>query len=198
VKTGILLSGGMDSIALAYLKRPDLAVTIDYGQVVAEAEIRAASAVCEFLGIIHEVVCVDCSSLGSGDLVGRPSVALAPVSEWWPFRNQLLITLAAMKAVPLGVQLLYIGTVKTDSVHADGSESFVDAIHIVLQLQEGRMSIEAPAIRMTSAELIRTSGVPRDVLAFAHSCHVAEFACGKCRGCSKHYQTLETLGLEPY
>ncbi|MDO8473397.1 MAG: 7-cyano-7-deazaguanine synthase [Dehalococcoidia bacterium] len=198
MKTALLLSGGMDSIALAYLKHPDLAITIDYGQVVAKAEIRAASAVCEFLRMPHEVVSVDCSALGSGDLAGRPSVALAPVSEWWPFRNQLLITLAAMKAVPLGVQLLHIGTVKTDAVHADGSESFVNTMGAVLQLQEGQMNLEAPAIRMTSAELIRTSGVPRDILSFAHSCHVAEFACGKCRGCSKHYQTMEDLGFEPY
>ncbi len=31
-KTAILLSGGMDSIALAYWKRPELAITINYGQ----------------------------------------------------------------------------------------------------------------------------------------------------------------------
>ena len=33
----LLLSGGMDSIALAFWKRPEIAITIDYGQRAAEA-----------------------------------------------------------------------------------------------------------------------------------------------------------------
>lgn len=198
MKSAILLSGGMDSIALAYWKRPALAITIDYGQLSAEAEIRAASAVCEVLKISHEVIRVDCSSLGSGDLAGRPPSTIAPVSEWWPYRNQMLITIAAMRAVMLGIECLHIGTVASDSVHADGSEPFIDAMRILLQLQEGGMGLEAPAIRMTSSELIKVSGVTPEILAFAHSCHVAEYACGRCRGCCKHYETMEALGLEPY
>lgn len=41
-KTAILLSGGMDSIALAYWKRPEIAITIDYGQKPAAAEVVAS------------------------------------------------------------------------------------------------------------------------------------------------------------
>jgi 7-cyano-7-deazaguanine synthase len=40
--TGLLLSGGMDSVALAYWLRPDVAFTIDYGQLSAEGELRSA------------------------------------------------------------------------------------------------------------------------------------------------------------
>ena len=40
MNTALLLSGGMDSIALAYWKRPDIALTIDYGQAAADAEER--------------------------------------------------------------------------------------------------------------------------------------------------------------
>jgi 7-cyano-7-deazaguanine synthase len=68
----------------------------------------------------------------------------------------------------------------------------------VLRVQEGQLSVEAPAIDISAADLIRNSGVPTEVLAWAHSCHVAEYACGVCRGCLKHYQTLEALGLDPY
>ena len=83
-KRALLFSGGMDSIALAWAMRPELAITIDYGQRAAQGEIRAASAVCESLGLRQRVVQVDCSALGSGDMAGTEPSAFAPVSEWWP------------------------------------------------------------------------------------------------------------------
>jgi 7-cyano-7-deazaguanine synthase len=36
------------------------------------------------------------------------------------------------------------------------------------------------------------------VLAWAHSCHISDFACGQCRGCVKHYKTWEALGWDPH
>jgi 7-cyano-7-deazaguanine synthase len=103
-----------------------------------------------------------------------------------------------MKAVGIGVERLLIGTLRTDGMHADGSPAFIAAMNNLLQCQEGALSVEAPAISYSSAELIRESRIPPEVLAWAHSCHVANEACGECRGCRKHYETLEDLGLEPY
>src|SRR5262249_12254983 len=112
IAAAILLSGGMDSIALTYRLRPQLAITIDYGQLPAAGEVRAAAAVCEALDIRHEVIRADLQSLGSGDLVGGPPLAIAPIREWWPFRNQMLITLAAMHVVREDIRHLLLGTVK--------------------------------------------------------------------------------------
>jgi 7-cyano-7-deazaguanine synthase len=198
MKTALLLSGGMDSIAIAYWKRPEIAVTVDYGQRSATAEIRAAKAVAEALGIEHHIVHADLSALGSGDMAGAATLDMAPVSEWWPFRNQMLVTLAAMKVVGLGVRRLLIGTLKTDEHHADGRPAFICGLDALLQLQEGELALEAPAIELTAVELIRKSGVTMDVLSWAHSCHVGEYACGLCRGCRKHYETLRDLGEAPY
>lgn len=198
MKSGVLLSGGMDSIALTYWKRPDYAVTIDYGQAPAPAEIRAASAVSEALGITHFVVRSPIPDLGSGDLAGSMPLDIAPVREWWPFRNQLLITLAAMKLIQVGVIRLFIGCLVTDRQHADGSKEFVDAMDYLVNLQEGGMRICAPAIGLTAAELIRTSEVSPEILAWAHSCHTSEYACGECRGCRKHYETMAELGGQIY
>jgi len=194
----LLLSGGMDSIAIAYWRRPDLAITIDYGQRPAGGEIRAAAAVCAELNIVHHVICADLSPLGSGDMAGTEALPVASVPEWWPYRNQMLITLAAMRGIALGVQRLLIGTLATDRGHADGTAEYVKAMDTLLRLQEGAMRLEAPAIQWTAAELIRESGIPMEVLAWAHSCHVAEHACGMCRGCRKHYETMAGLGVEPY
>ena len=43
---GLLLSGGMDSTSIAWWKRPDVAISVDYGQRAAAAELEAAGAVC--------------------------------------------------------------------------------------------------------------------------------------------------------
>jgi 7-cyano-7-deazaguanine synthase len=96
------------------------------------------------------------------------------------------------------VERLLIGTLKTDAKHADGRPGFVEGMSAILRLQEGELTLEAPAIEMTAIELVRKSCVPMEVLAWAHSCHVGEFACGLCRGCRKHYETLRDLGEAPY
>ena len=191
-------SGGMDSIAVAHLCRPSVAITINYGQLPAAGEIRAAAAVAETLRMQHEVIRVDLLALGSGDMAGSPAIDIAPVTEWWPFRNQMLVTLAAMRAVELKVERLLIGTVKSDGSHADGRREFIAAMDKVLRLQEGGLTLEAPAMDWTAAELVRASGVPQELLAWAHSCHVADYACGACRGCVKHYETSEAIGVTPY
>lgn len=193
VTSAILLSGGIDSIALAWWTRPDVALTVDYGHVSAAGEIRAASTVCRRLGLQHEILEVDCSSLGSGDLSGRPPLDIAPVSEWWPFRNQLLVTLAGIRSLSLGVEKLLVASVSSDGQHVDGTAEFYRALDQLMQLQEGRLRLEAPALSLTSAELVRRSGVPRDVLAWAHSCHMSDFACGTCRGCCKHSVVTKEL-----
>ena len=193
MKTALLLSGGMDSLCIAWWKRPEVAITIDYGQLPASAEISAATSVCKALGIEHHVVRVDCRPLGSGDMAGKQADTNAPASDWWPYRNQLLATLAAMKAISLGVTHLLLGTVLSDGTHKDGTPEFVDLMNRLLSMQEGGMMVECPAIHLKTSDLVRLSGVPRSQLAWAHSCHKANVPCGQCRGCNKYFQTLQEL-----
>ncbi|WP_382161563.1 7-cyano-7-deazaguanine synthase [Hydrogenophaga sp. ANAO-22] len=187
----------MDSLAIAWWKRPELAITLDYGQKAAEAEKLASAQVCKELGIRHEIVAVDCSSLGSGDMAGTPPDAAAQTSDWWPYRNQLLITLASMRAISRGMHRLYIGTVCSDGEsHLDGTPEFVQKMDGLMAYQEGHLRVVAPAIELSTAELIRLAGVPPGLLAWSHSCHKANIACGSCRGCNKYMQTYEEMGPE--
>lgn len=197
LKTALLLSGGMDSVAIAWWKRPDFAITIDYGQRAAEGEIKASAQVAKELGIAHEVVRVDCSPLGSGDMAGVAADHVAPTTEWWPYRNQLLITLVGMRAIAMQVETLFIGTVRSDgSSHADGTPRFVQKMDELMAYQEGHLRVSAPAIEYSTAQLVRHAGVPPGVLAWAHSCHKADIACGNCRGCNKYRETYLELGPE--
>jgi 7-cyano-7-deazaguanine synthase len=194
----LLMSGGMDSISIGWWKRPDLAIFVDYGQLPAAAERAAGTAACRAMDIRCETVRADCSSLGSGNMAGLPSNTFAPVPEWWPFRNQLILTLAGMAALRLGSTELMIGTLITDDQHADGRPEFVNRASELMEMQEGGLIVSAPAIGLTAVDLVRTSGIPKDVLAWAHSCHTGELACGQCRGCVKHYETWKALGWDPH
>lgn len=197
LRTALLLSGGIDSTALAYLLRPRYAITVDYGQTAATAEITASRAVCEELGIGHEILRVNSSQVGAGNMLpdrrAQQVSPLAPTPEWWPFRNQLIITLAAARAVALDVRRLIIGTVKTDREHRDGLPEFVSLMDRMLRMQEGEIGLEAPAAEMESVELVRLSEIPLPILSWSHSCHRSPFSCGSCRGCVKHQCVLAEL-----
>jgi 7-cyano-7-deazaguanine synthase len=193
MKTALLLSGGMDSLSIAWWMRPDVALTIDYGQLPAEAEKLASGAICAELAIEHHVVEIDCRALGSGDMAGADANEHAPASDWWPYRNQMLITFAVMKGIALGIDKLLIGTVRSDGVHLDGTKGFVSAINALVSFQEGGILVEAPAIELSTGELIAAAKVPRELLAWAHSCHKANVPCGNCRGCNKYFSVLRAI-----
>ncbi|MDD5299421.1 MAG: 7-cyano-7-deazaguanine synthase [Gallionella sp.] len=196
MKSALLLSGGMDSLSLAWWKKPDFALTIDYGQLAAAAEIAASATICKRLGILHNIIRIDCSSLGSGDMAGTVTNIHAPASDWWPYRNQLLVTLAAMRAIELGANRLLIGTVRSDGTHKDGTKEFIERLTSLLMCQEGEIIVEAPAINMSTADLIRHSCIPSGYLAWAHSCHKSNVACGNCRGCNKYFEVYDEIGYD--
>jgi len=187
----LLLSGGIDSTALATWMRPDIAYTIDYGQLAAEGELRAATTICEILKLKHRVLRVDCGSLGSGDLSRNPSSEYAPTTDWWPFRNQLLITLSGMAALQDGGTELWLGSVASDRAHSDGSEAFYRGISRLMRRQIGGLRVRGPAVHLSTLELIDQSGISPEILAWCHSCHTGPFACGTCRGCTKRREIFE-------
>lgn len=193
MKTALLLSGGMDSNAVAWWTKPDVAYTVDYGQLAAQAEIQASAAICHRLKIPHEVLTIDARPFGSGDMAGTQADERAPAKDWWPYRNQLLITLVAMRAMTINVKCLLLGTVASDVAHKDGTAKFITNISRLLSHQEGEMLVKAPAIEMTTAQLVKVSDIPRAALLWSHSCHKADVPCGQCRGCNKYFDVLKEL-----
>lgn len=190
----LLLSGGIDSIAIAAWRRPAVCLTIDYGQRPAAAELQSSAQVCLELGLRHETLEARIPALGSGSLAGDEGSPHSDHDEFWPFRNQYLITLAAMATMKWACGRILIGTVATDVRHRDGSELFLQRLRDVLQVQEGEIDLQAPALHLTSMQLIRESGVPLPTLAWSHSCHTSTLACGDCPGCRKHSEVMTSLG----
>jgi 7-cyano-7-deazaguanine synthase len=87
-----------------------------------------------------------------------------------------------------------IGTVKSDTGHADSAPEFVHLLDKLIRFQEGGIRLTAPAHGLTAAELVTRSKVPFALLAGTHSCHTGNLACGSCRGCLKQIEILETFG----
>ena len=191
----LLLSGGIDSICLASQHRPKVCFTVDYGQCAAQAEINSAKEVCKSLGLRHIHQKVKIGFLGSGQMAGQSNSPVSPNSEFWPFRNQFLVTLAGMLALKEECTQVMIASVSSDQRHVDGSSTFRSLLHQLLSLQEGNLSLVAPAAEMTSEMLVRASGITFDVLAWAHSCHTGNTACGRCPGCLRHSQVMQSVGL---
>lgn len=196
IKKAILLSGGVDSISLAYNLKPEIAYTIDYGQTVAEREIYVSKYICDHLGIEHKVISIDCKSLGTGTLANTPNIAISPSEEWWPFRNQLLITLSAMQAIKDGVSEIYLASVKSDNFHTDGTKRFYDLMNNVVSFQEGNIKVVCPTLEYYSHELVKNYNVPINLISLAHSCHISNLACGRCSGCRKQLKVRYEIGLE--
>lgn len=186
------MSGGLDSTALAWIHRPNLCVTVDYGQRAAEGECVASAALCGQMGLEHLILTIDHSSIGSGNMSNKVPLKAAQGPEFWPYRNQCLITLGAMALVGRGLRELMIGIVSTD-LHADGRAEFVDTMDRLLRLQEGSVRLVAPALQMTGTELLRRSGFPHDLIGLTFSCHTHRYACGQCGGCIKHRETVNDV-----
>lgn len=203
-RTVLLLSGGLDSAALAARERPDRTLFVDYGQRPARAERVAAAAVAAELGLPHDAVRVNATDIGSGLLAPaqRPADAARPSPEWWPYRNQLLVTVAAAwllrgdPAVPGGAGTdVLVGSVEQDGArHLDGTAPFYAALDALLRVQEGEVGCRAPALGLSTADLVRDSGATDAVLGWTHSCHTADAPCLDCPGCHKREQVLDELG----
>lgn len=194
----LLLSGGLDSTTLAAIHRPARALYIDYGQRPAAAEARAATKVAQLLGIPLTTLKLDLRPIGGGLLHGEAPLPHAPSPEWWPYRNQLLVTAAAAVALRARLDHVLIGTVAGDGDrHADGTAAFYTALDQLLRLQEGGIGVVAPAVKQTTEELIKASRLGSEVLGWTVSCHRSDLPCGSCPGCWKRARVLREAGVQP-
>lgn len=191
----LLFSGGIDSTALAAIHKPELALTIDYGQRPAAGEIRAAARVASLLGIEHRSITVDASAVGAGLLLDDGTAIAGSAPETWPMRNQLLLTLGAAYALRRNLGEVLIGTVRGDrGRHQDGTPEFLEFANRLTAYQEGGIEVRAPGIEHTPGELLALSRLGLDVIAWTHSCHRAPTACGDCPGCWKHVAVWSEQG----
>ncbi len=200
----LLFSGGIDSTALAHALRPERLVFVDYGQVAAGGERRAARSIAADLKLTLQEIAVDLAAFGSGTMTGRGKSRHAEEAaqpdrggkiappEHWPYRNQALVTIAAMALAHERVETIFIGTVAGDDEHDDGTPFFRETLSRLLTSQSGPR-LEAPAAESSIEAWLFDHPVPEEIMRWAFSCHVSEWACGACRGCAKHDRVMRAI-----
>jgi 7-cyano-7-deazaguanine synthase len=169
----VLLSGGLDSAACAYLlQKQGLKVEglfVEYGQAALDRERQASAEVARSLGIpLRTQALYPSPSRSAGELPGR---------------NALLISLGVFELGPSG-GLVAIG-VHAGTRYYDCSLPFLDAMSRLVQEQtDGRSALSAPLASWTKAQVFKVfneSGIP---LRTTYSCEAGAEPCGNCLSCA--------------
>lgn len=210
----VLLSGGLDSATVLAMARSQgfetYALSVHYGQR-HSAELNAAADMARELGAIeHRVMRIDLAGIGGSALTDtsiavptEPGVGI-PVT-YVPARNTQLLSLALAWAEVLGASDIFVGVNAVDySGYPDCRPAFIRAFQTLAQLAtkagvEGRaMSIHAPLIQMSKAQIIRT-GLDLGVhFAQTVSCYRGDAegrACGLCDSCRIRADGFKTAGV---
>jgi len=172
-KASILLSGGIDSSACVsfYLESGfDVdALFIDYGQLSARQERKAASQIASHYSIPHSIVSLKSPrSKGPGLILGR---------------NAFLLFTALLE-VPLEPQLICIG-IHAGTSYPDCHSAFLKKIQTIFDLySSGIIQIGAPFLWLGKKDIwlyCKSHNVP---IALTYSCERgARQPCGKCASC---------------
>lgn len=200
-KAVVLLSGGLDSATtLAIARQRDFAphtLSFDYGQR-HRCELAAARRVAAGLGVVeHKLVLIDLHAIGGSALTENIAVPKdrfldngIPVT-YVPARNTIFLSVALAWAEVLGAQDIFIGVNAIDySGYPDCRPGYLQAFQAMADLAtragvEGhqKLTIHAPLISMSKAEIIR-HGIGLGVdYALTHSCYDPDPDCGPCGRC---------------
>lgn len=202
-KAVIILSGGLDSttcMGIAQDQGYDLyPITFDYGQR-HRNELNNAKAVAKHYGVRERqrIVSLDFMREIGGSALTDEAIDVPVVAEedeipvtYVPGRNLLFLCMAASYAEVIKASAIYIGVNALDySGYPDCRPEFIKHAEETIRLATKAgvtgqaMSIEAPLIHMTKAEIIRTGmrlGVPYELTT---SCYQGgSVACGECDSC---------------
>lgn len=174
-------------MALAYEIRPDVCLTIDYGQPAFHGERKASKQICQILDLRHETLMISIYR-------HKPS---EEHQSFWPFRNQLLVSAAAANfSDERQKTVISLGLVR-DDVYPDCKDTFVRKIRTLVNIQNPHLDVQAPAIDVTTLQLLRRSDFPPDLLGLTFSCHFADFPCGECPGCKKNHDITNAYRRQP-
>lgn len=204
----VILSGGMDSVTLLhdYAEEVRLAITFDYGSNHAKNEIKWAKYHCELLGIPHKVIPMNFikDDFKSSLLEGAEAI---PTEEYdtenlkstvVPFRNGIMIAIAAGYAETLGVSTVMLANHAGDhAIYPDCTPQFIDAMNdAILAGTFNNVRLYAPYTTLTKSDIVAIGiklGIDYDT---TWSCYKGgDEPCGECATCREREQALRDNGL---
>jgi len=206
VKCVVILSGGPDSVTVAYWAKNrgyDIhAITFDYGQI-ARKEIQHAVEIARELGVSHKIV--DISAL-SEIYEGVTSLTDEdiPITEGFsqpiivPFRNGVFMAVAVAYASSIGAESVLYGAQGSDEAnYPDCRMEFYKAFQEAARLgTEQDITVDAPFNGMRKSEMLKEGaklGVPYQL---TWSCYRnGALHCGVCEACKNRRSAFEESGI---
>lgn len=221
MKALVLCSGGIDSatcLALAlerYGKEEVLSCSVFYGQKHVK-ELEASKKIADAYGVKQITLDLsnvfeksDCTLLAHTKAeIPKQSYAVQlkeqqgkPVSTYVPFRNGLFLSAAASLALSYQCEVVYYGAHRDDaagSAYPDCSEGFYEAMRRAVEEGSGKqLTIEAPLLHLTKAEVVAMGLIRKVPYALTWSCYEgAEKPCGVCGTCRDRAQAFAQNGVE--
>lgn len=208
-----VLSGGLDSTVLLghfFNEGHDVsAITFQYGSRHNKNELRAATALCACHGIKHRVWDVDLSPFSSALLSGQGEI---PEGHYQaenmrqtvvPFRNGIMLSIAAGYAESIGADVVSIGAHAGDHyIYPDCRPEFLSAMGEAISTGTGRkVKLLAPFSTMTKGAVVRRGheiGWDSD-MALAWTCYKGgDTHCGVCGACDERKAAFKEAGLTDY
>ena len=190
----VLFSGGIDSATLAqrYSRSSDLGglLFFDYDQPAAKQEREAATKFAEGyrvpLFVIKQRLHGVDQAMGTGG--GEPGPRILPGRNLWMIASAL--NLAACE----GFDLVVYGATAADTEYPDCSPAFVRALDQLAQNDVG-ISVAAPLIDMTKADVVREAMESGVDLRFTWSCYepIDGKQCGRCNSCKEVARAMGPL-----
>jgi 7-cyano-7-deazaguanine synthase len=169
----VLLSGGIDSATCArYLQDRGFDVScvcINYGQLAAQPEQRAATAIAKELGMQLSAISISAQrEFGAGEILGR---------------NALLV-LAALTMCEVKSGVIGLG-IHAGTPYYDCSPAFLTSIdRLIAEYSDGRVRVIAPFLLWNKKDVFdyySHTGFPSDI---AYSCEAGQVPpCGICASC---------------
>lgn len=211
----VLLSGGLDSATCLAIARDAgfdcYCLSLDYGQR-HRTELDAANRVAWALGAKeHRVLRLDLAAFGGSALtdenIAVPTEGVGPgiPVTYVPARNTIMLSLALAWAEVLESRDIFVGVNAVDySGYPDCRPEFVAAFETLANLAtkagvEGKgMTIHAPLIDLTKAEIIKKGSALGVDYGLTISCYQADDqgrACGVCDSCRLRQEGFAAAGI---
>ena len=214
-KAVVLVSGGLDSttvLALAISQGYDCyTLSFDYGQRHC-SELKAASHVSAIMGVAqHKVVNLDLGTIGGSALtdlsIDIPVYETAGIPVTYvPARNTVFLSIALGWAEVLGANKIFLGVNAVDySGYPDCRPEYISSFEAMANLatragvEGNRLSIEAPLIDLTKAQIIKEGlalGVDYSHTVSCYQANAEGLACGKCDSCRLRIQGFNEAGIK--
>lgn len=208
MKSIILLSGGLDSLACLAMTREkyncELAITFDYGQKALDKEIDASKKICEFYNVEHKIIKLDfLKEITQTALVSDKEVPqdYDMKAVWVPNRNGLFLNIAGSFADSYGYNYIIIGANKEEGqTFPDNTLEFAKRVEAEFEYSTLiQPKILIPLIDMDKEEIVKKVIELNAPLENVHSCYLGgEKNCGKCESCLHLIEALKKNNAEDF